>query len=177
MYKKALMTILTIFGLLMFTDTTYAQNCTDYINSIDATNLQGYTIHVPSGITTKAILSQEINSQNTFFGQPIYAVLKEDFKYNDVLIAPNDSTVIGSVVSFAKNGISNKKGKIQIKFTTIRTLYNNTIPISATITNIENFEILEDGTIKAKNKNEEVIMSANSEITLIFEQPITLGAH
>lgn len=129
-------------------------------------NPQGYVIHVPSGIIQEAVLASEINSQNAIIGQNINAVLIEDFKYKNHTIASAGSILQGSIVSNI-TATKNRDSQILIKFTTIRTPYNNLIPISATISTQDSTGIL---------KGKIILIPANEKINLYFDQPITLGA-
>ena len=230
MNKKVLFTISLICGLLGTNITSaLAQNNYVYTPQMpkESPNLQGYALYVPAGITINAVLSSEINSQNAIVGQTVNAVLIEDFIYNDTTIASAGSVIGGTVISNKKAGFGNRNGQTQIKFTTIRTPYNNIIPISATIATNDLTGVLKGGTAKdsaieyAKNaaigagsgavlgtamgalssgsvgkgaiygtalgagmglikgvseKGEDVVIPSNSQINILFEQPITMGA-
>lgn len=190
-------------------------------------NLQGYALFVPAGVTCNAVLSQAINSKSAVVGQSVTAILMEDFTYNGSLIASSGSTIIGSIVQTRKAGFANRDAQIQIRFTTIRTPYNNIIPISAVIATSDSTGVLKAGTAKdaakeyakdtiigagagaalgtamgalssgsvgkgaiygtalgagigvikgAANKGDDIVIPANSQINLLFDQPITLGA-
>lgn len=111
-------------------------------------NLQGYAIYVPAGITASAVLSTEINSQNAVVGSVVSAILVEDFIYNGTQIAGAGSVINGSIVSVKKAGYGNRNAQMQIRFTTIRTPYNNIIPISATVATSDLTGVLKGGTMK-----------------------------
>ena len=163
----------------------------------DSSTLQGYTLYVPTGARVSAVLSQEINSKTATVGQNISAILTEDFKYNGQLIAPSGSVILGSVVSKRKSAIG-ENAQMQIRFTTIRTPYNNLIPINAIIATSDSTGILrgastkdsakenaKDSTVKGESgvvkavavKGKDIKIASNSQINIIFDQPITLGAH
>lgn len=135
-------------------------------------NLKGYVLYVPIGTTANAVLSQNVNSKSIVSGAVVNAILIEDFKYNGNLIASSGSVVQGNIVKAKKANLNAKYAQIQIRFTSIRTPYNNVIPISAIIltsdkSGIIKSEIEEGGGIK---------LSANTKIKIYFDQPITLGA-
>ena len=205
----------------------FAEN-SSYLNNENKETLQGYALFVPAGITCNAVLSQEINSLNAVAGQTISAILMEDFLYNDSVIATEGSIINGTIISNRKAGYGNKNARMQIRFTTIRTPYNNIIPISAVIVTSDSSGILKGGStmdsIKdytksvvkgagsgavvgtvvgavSKNKSvgegalygviagatigvidgiiekgENILIPANSQISLYFDQPITLSA-
>jgi len=222
----------TLTGLLLISQNAFASANFQYANPSYSTNanhsLQGYALYVPSGSKVSAVLSQEINSNTATVGQNISAILTEDFTYNGQLIASSGSVISGSVVSNIKSGLGGKNAQTQIRFTTIRTPYNNVIPISAVIATNDFTGILKGGTAKdtakeyAKDsvigagagavlgtamgplsggkagkgavygtaiggglgvakavatRGEDVKIPANSQINIMFEQPITLGAH
>ena len=196
-------------------------------------NLQGYALYVPAGTATNAILSQELNSSTASVGQTVSAILSEDFKYNGTVIAPAGSTISGTVTKNKKAGIANRNAEMEVRFTTIRTPYNNVIPVSAVISTNDLSGILKGGTKKdaakeyAKDavvgaglgavlgtamgamaggskgresgsvgrgaiygtalggglgvakavatKGENISIPSNSQINIVFDQPITLG--
>ena len=223
-FTMAFLSTLVLLGNFAFADTNYLYTPPQTQNN---SNLQGYAIYVPAGVSVSAVLSQEINSQSAVVGQVINAVLTEDFIYNGTLIADQGSVVQGSVVQIKKAGFGNRNAQMQIRFTTIRTPYNNIIPISATIMTNDSTGTLKGATAKdsakdyAKNtaigagsgavlgtamgalssgsvgkgavygtalgaglglikgaceKGENILIPANSQINLHFDQPITLGA-
>lgn len=227
MVKKTLTAIILslIFTLYpAYSATNYNYTSSDMKDS--SPNLQGYALFVPAGVTCSAILSNEINSLSAVVGQTINLVLPTDFKYNNKLIAPSGSTITGNIVQTNKAGYGNRNAKMQIKFTTIRTPYNNIIPINAVIATTDGTGILKGATTMdsakeyaknaavgtasgavagvvagairgdvgqgalygaaiggtmglvrgAANKGEEIKIPANSEINILFNQPITLTA-
>ena len=149
------MTAINVSGAMAASNYQYstAQPVYDVYNSQYAGgNLQGYALYVPAGTTCQAVLSQEINSQSATVGQVINAILTEDFTYNGTTIATAGSTISGTVVSNRKAGFGGKNAQMQIRFTTIRTPYNNVIPISAIIVTDDSTGILKGGTAKDATK-------------------------
>ncbi len=230
MVKKVLLiTLFLLLGSLCLEQSFAAPNyqVTNPNQNTNNANLQGYALFVPAGITTKAVLSQEINSNSAVVGQTINAILTNDFYYNNHLIAPEGSVLMGSVVQNQKAGFGNRNAKTAIKFTIIRTPYNNVIPISAVIMTNDSTGVLKGGTAKdsakeyakdtvigagsgavlgtamgalsggsvgrgavygtavgagmgiikrAADRGEDVVIPANCEINILFNQPITLTA-
>lgn len=219
-----LLSMSLMFVMAAFADTNYAYNT--YQNQTDS-NLKGYALYVPAGVTTSVVLSSEINSQSAVVGSVINAILPEDFIYNGKTIASSGSVIQGSVVQVKKAGFGNRNAQMQIRFTTIRTPYNNIIPISATIATNDMSGILKGATAKdsakeyvkdtvigagsgavlgtamgalssgsvgkgaiygtalgagmgvvkgAAEKGKNILIPANSQINIYFDQPITLGA-
>ncbi len=211
-----------LFSLNVIAEPNYKVN-----TPANQSNLQGYALFVPAGITTTAVLSQGINSNSLVTGQSVNAILTNDFYYNNTLIASAGSEILGTVVDNHKAGFGNRNAKTLIKFTTIRTPYNNIIPISAVIATSDSTGILKGGTTadsakeyaknavigagsgavlgtamgalsggsvgrgaiygtavgagigaikKVSDKGQDVIIPANSEVNILFNQPITLTA-
>ena len=73
-------------------------------------------------------------------------VLGKDFYYNNKLVAPAGSAVVGTVIEArpAKHGSLN--GKLSVRFTHINTTTGTQIPISAVIKTDDNTGVLEGGT-------------------------------
>ena len=229
MYKIFLTALITssLIGLnaLTFAQSNYTFTPQQVING--SSNLQGYAVYVPAGITVSAVLSSEINSQSAITGQQINAILMQDFIYNNTLIASAGSTLNGTIVLNKKAKFANRNAQIQVRFTTIQTPYNNIIPISGIIATNDSSGILKGASTKdsakkyAKNtvigagsmaaigtamgalsggsvgkgavygtaigaglgvmksvfdKGEVIVIPANSQIEILFDQPITLGA-
>ena len=108
--------------------------------------LQGSVVLVPSGTSVPAMLTTPLSSANMTVGQRVSMVLSSDFYYNNKLIAPLGSTVVGTVIeaSGAKHGSMN--GKLCVRFTQINTPYGNQIPISALIKTDDGTGVLMGGT-------------------------------
>lgn len=229
MFKNTLMLLLalSLFNTLgVFAQANY-QVSTPYGYDNSTSNLQGYALFVPAGVTTRAVLSQDINSNSAVVGQNINAILTQDFCYNNQLIASAGSVLMGNVVSNQKSGFGNRNAKTMVKFTAIRTPYNNIIPISAVIATTDSTGVLKGGSAKdsakeyakdtvigagsgavlgtalgavsggsvgkgaiygtaigagiglvkrTADKGEDVVIPSNSEINVLFNQPITITA-
>ena len=108
--------------------------------------LKGSVVMVPAGTSLPATLTNGISSATAVTGQTVSMVLSSDFYYNNKLIAPAGSTVIGSVieVSPAKHGSMN--GKLCVRFTQITTPVGVQIPISAVIKTEDSTGVLVGGT-------------------------------
>lgn len=223
--NKKFFTFFMMFSLLLG-GCTYALDYNAF-DSSKSQNLSGYVLFVPAGITTKVLLSQGINSQSAVVGQGVDAILTQDLRYNNTLIAAAGSVVSGYILQAKKAGFGDRNAQLMIKFTKITTPYNNTIPISAVISTSDSTGVLKGGTMKesaqeyAKNtaigagsgavlgtalgamaggsvgkgavygtalgaglglakgiatKGEDIVIPANSELEIVFNQPITLGA-
>ena len=130
--------------------------------------------YAPAGIVCDAVLSENINSFSTVVGQNVSVILLDDLKYKGKTIASSGSTIFGTVTQNKINGQGSDATKLRIRFTTIRTPYNNVIPVSAVVLTKD-----KTGYILAssdKNSSDSVILSANSKINLLFDQPITVTA-
>ena len=159
MNKKAISALL--LSTALFTPMTFAasnfkytapQNYYNQGYNNYAQNLQGYALYVPAGATCSVVLSGELNSSSAVVGQTVSAILTEDFTYNGNLIASSGSTVLGTVTLAKKSGFGGRNAQLQVRFTTIRTPYNNIIPISAVIATDDSTGILKGGTAKDSSK-------------------------
>ena len=198
-----IISVIVLFSQSVYAN-TYHQKTRPIADEAIENYLQSYTIFIPAGATVNAVLSQEINSNTAVVGQTISAILTEDFKYKNTLIATAGSIILGNIVYNKKAGIAGKSAQMQIRFTTIRTPYNNIIPVSAVIntedatgilkpettnkfskTDIKNAQTKKPNTsfsggiglAKAvATKGDNILIPSESIISLLFEQPITLGA-
>lgn len=129
--------------------------------------------YAPAGITCDAVLSENIHSSSAIIGQNVSAILIDDLKYKGKVIATSGSTILGTITQNKIAGKGSNTTKLRIRFTTIRTLYNNIIPISAIVLTDDKTGYLV--AVKEENDNN-VALSANSKINLLFDQPITVTA-
>ena len=108
--------------------------------------LRGSVITVPSGTTFSATLTSGISSADATVGQAVYMLLGSDFYFNNKLVAPAGSSVLGNVteVTHAKHGSIN--GKLAIRFSQIITPTGTQIPISAVIRTNDGTGVLVGGT-------------------------------
>jgi len=139
-----------------------------------ATSESNSYFYAPSGIVCDAVLSENIHSSSTIVGQNVSVILLDDLKYKDKVIASSGSTVSGTITQNKIAGKGSDATKLRIRFTTIRTPYNNVIPVSAIVkTNDKTGYITADF---SQNQTNNVVLSANSKINLLFDQPITVAA-
>ena len=106
----------------------------------------GNVIMVPSGMTFPVLLTTPLSSANTSAGQSVSMVLGSDFYYNNKLIAPAGSSVIGTVIEASKAKRGSMNGKLSVRFTQICTPYGMQIPISAVIKTEDSSGVLIGGT-------------------------------
>ena len=196
MYKKILNYI--FLTLLFIVQNAFAQN--DFGLSYNSTSSKNtpiepmsakYTLYVPTGAKISAVLSQDINSNTAIVGQTIAAVLTEDFVYKNNVIASSGSVILGSIVFNRRAGIVGKNAQMQIRYTAIRTPYNNIIPISAVMETNDKTGILKGSIKEGINANfggglalaktvatrgDNIYIPSNSRVNIVFDQPITLGA-
>lgn len=108
--------------------------------------LQGNVVMVPAGTSIPAMLTTPISSVNSTVGQNVSLALNSDFYYNNKLIAPVGSSVIGTVIEVSKAKHGSMNGKLCVRFTQILTPYGTQIPISAVIKTDDNTGVLIGGT-------------------------------
>lgn len=110
--------------------------------------LQGNVIMVPAGTAIPATLNVPLSSETAVTGQTVSMILNSDFYYNNKLVAPTGSTVIGTVVEASKAKHGSINGKLSVRFTQILTPYGTQIPISAVIKTDDSSGVLVGGTKK-----------------------------
>ena len=108
--------------------------------------LQGSVVMVPAGSVLPATLVTPISSSNAYVGQGVSLVLSNDFYYNNQLVAPVGSSVIGTVIEASKAKHGSMNGRLCIRFTQINTPYGTQIPISAVIKTDDASGVLLGGT-------------------------------
>ncbi len=189
MYKKLFISIL--FACLFFVQNSFADATSQ--NTLIGYSSQSDIIYIPAGATVDAVLLQDINSKTAIVGQTISAVITKDFIYQNKLISSSGSVMLGSIVFNRRAGIAGKAAQMQIRFTAIRTPYNNIIPISAIIATKDNSGMLKGDSVEndspadafggslgvakaVATKGNNIYIPTNSSIKLVFEQPITLRA-
>lgn len=108
--------------------------------------LKGRIVTVPAGVNLAAVVSTPISSEFLTIGQPVSVTLGSDFYYNNSLIAPAGSTVMGTAtqVTKAKHGTIN--GSLRLRFTEIITPYGARVPISASVKTDDGTGLLKGGT-------------------------------
>lgn len=108
--------------------------------------LKGSVAMVPAGTIVNAKLTSDLSSETAYLGQNVSMALGSDFYYDNKLIAPAGSIVIGSVIDVAKAKHGTLNGKLCVRFTQINTPYGTQIPISAVIKTDDNSGVLVGGT-------------------------------
>ena len=165
--KKISVVLFLIFCLL--------QGCTSFasVSKLLPKESNSY-FYAPAGIVCDAVLSENIHSSSAVVGQVVSVILIDDLKYNGKVIASSGSTILGTITQNKIAGMGSNATKLRIRFTTIRTPYNNVIPVSAVVMTKDRTGYI---TAQAKeNVENKIIMSANSKINLLFDQPITVTA-
>ena len=108
--------------------------------------LKGRVITVPAGAQFPAMVSTPISSEFLVMGQSVSLTLGSDFYYNNTLIAPAGSSVLGTVIQVSKAKHGSMNGTLNLRFTEITTPYGTRIPISARIKTSDGTGILRGGT-------------------------------
>lgn len=108
--------------------------------------LQGNVVMVPAGTSIPAMLTSPISSATLKTGENISILLNSDFYYNNKLIAPAGSNIVGTVIEASKAKRGSMNGKLSIRFTQIYTPYGTQIPISAVIKTDDSSGVLIGGT-------------------------------
>ena len=142
-------------SLLLFTllaiGTSYAESNYNFNESTQTqtykgTPLRGSVISVPAGSVVTAVTTSELSSDSLTKGQAVYVTLGSDFYFNNKLIAPMGSSVIGTVTELRSARHGSMNGKIKILFTQITTPQGIQIPIQGVIKTNDGTGVLVGGT-------------------------------
>ncbi len=170
----SILSILSIFSTMSFAagNFDYSNNQSSFGYDVNYgyqnSNLQGHAVYVPAGVTCQGVLSQQISSESAIVGQSVSVILKNDFVYNNQVIAPVGSTIYGSIVSNQKAGLGNRNAKTLVRFTTISTPYGNTIPVNAIIATTDLSGMLKGGAAmdSAKEYAKDTVVGAGAGAVL-----------
>ena len=123
------------------------------------------TVTVPAGYLLPVTTKDTVDVNNMAVADRFYTVLKNDFFYNNQLIAPEGSNIIGTIVKITQP-TATKKAEFFVKFTGIVTPEGQNIPISAIFKTDDNSGIL-------YSNNYDFGINQNSTRNIIIMQPIT----
>lgn len=123
------------------------------------------TVTVPVGYILPVSTRDSIDVNTMAVADRFYTVLKNDFYYNNKLIAPEGSNIIGTIVKITQpKGM--QKAEFFVKFTSIITPEGQNIPISAIFKTEDN-----TGVLYSNGCNFDI--QQNSTKDIIIMQPIT----
>ncbi|MDX2084338.1 MAG: hypothetical protein SFZ03_02995 [Candidatus Melainabacteria bacterium] len=95
--------------------------------------LRGRVSTVPKGTNLLVKLDQPVSSFSNHLGDPITGTLENDVFLNDAVAIPAGSEVVGQVTAVSPSGRMGKHGEVEVRFFSIKTPDNNSIPIRAHI--------------------------------------------
>ncbi len=124
----------------------YQQNYYNMPSVAGNKTLKGSVVTVPAGQSFNAVVTTPLSSANLTLGQTVNIALGSDFYYNNNLIAPAGSSVVGQVLEVSKAKRGSMNGKLMLRFTQIVTPYGLQVPISAVIKTNDNTGRLVGGT-------------------------------
>ncbi len=146
---------------------------------------KGDVVYIKAGAKAKANTSQSIGTKTNNVADSVSATLSEDFTYNGKVIAKQGSVLDGTIIKCQKGSHNYNNGFMQIKFTSIKTTDGFIIPISAIVETIDkqgNIEIDDafvtylSNSLISSTFGADFTIPANTNITIIFNQAVTLGA-
>lgn len=178
--KYSFLSLLTLFSLSSLSalaSQTYQPYQTLNPYGTSQQSLEKSILTVPAGECIPASTNAEINTHFLILGQSVSLLLAQDYYYNNKLVAPVGSSINGTVIQ-VKNKKTDKEPSVQLKFTNIISPYGPVIPISAQVkTHDETGIIKTDSKIEAitSNKDGDIVIPANSNLTLELMQPITIN--
>lgn len=110
--------------------------------------LKGTVTTVPVGTTFEVITNSEINSQRNHVGEFFSATLNQPVLIGNDIIVPAGSEVFGQITYSEDAGKIGKNANMEIKFTAIKPLNGNKIPMIGKILTKDGSGILKGGTAK-----------------------------
>ena len=162
-----------ILSLLIFTflciSTAYAGGNYNFNESTQpqtykGTPLRGSVVSVPAGSVVSVVTTSELSSETLTKGQAVYVALGSDFYYNNQLIAPMGSTVVGTVTELRSARHGSMNGRVKILFTQITTPQGIQIPIQGVIKTNDGTGVLVGGTKMDVTKEYAKDLAAGSAI-------------
>jgi len=96
-------------------------NYNNYNYTQPVSQLKGSVSQVGKGKTLKAFIQTSVSTADSANGDPIVAVLSENWVENGLLIAEAGSVISGKITSVDSAGHWSKDGKLQIEFNTMET--------------------------------------------------------
>jgi len=128
-------------------------NCnTNYVDVDTYTSaplpLKGTISTVPVGTAFQVITNENINTKRNTVGEIFTTRLNHPISVDGNIIIPAGSEVIGQITYVEDAGRVSKNAKMEVKFTSIKPLYGNRIPIVGKALTKDNTGILKGGTIK-----------------------------
>ncbi len=110
--------------------------------------LKGRITTVPVGTAFQVITDDSLNSKRSMVGEIFKATLNQPISVNGDIIIPAGSEVIGQITYLQEAGRIGKNAKMEIKFTSIKPLYGNKVPIIAKVLTEDNTGIIKGGSLK-----------------------------
>lgn len=104
--------------------------------------LKGHIITVAKGTVIQTYLQTPINTATANIGDKIVAVLVNDLVYNKHVIAPQGSTLTGTLTKAQKASYGSRNGRVIIDFNTLTTPEGKTFKVS---TEAVDFSVTNDG--------------------------------
>ena len=141
-------------------------------------SLEHVVLTIPAGESIPAATNLETNTHFLIPGQGVSFMLAQDYYYNNKLVAPVGSSINGTVIQVKRISATEKEPMVQFKFTNIISPYGQIIPISAMVKTKDKTGIIKaNSEIEAVtiNKDGDIVIPANSSITLELAQPVTIN--
>ncbi|MCX6089366.1 MAG: hypothetical protein NTX88_03130 [Candidatus Atribacteria bacterium] len=97
---------------------------------VDPNKTRAFQVTIPAHTLVKVTIQTELNSEKNNVGDPVPYSLTEDFKFNDVLIAPAGTSGEGKISSIRRLGNFGKPGRIRIDFGSFYSIDGTPIPLT-----------------------------------------------
>ncbi|MDR1167415.1 MAG: hypothetical protein LBK53_00800 [Heliobacteriaceae bacterium] len=126
--------------------------------------LKGSAVVVPAGQVFQAITTMPVSSETLTLGQTVTLALPNSFAFGGSTIAPEGSTITGTVLEVVKAKHGSMNGRLLIRFNKIVTPDGTQIPISAVIRTTDDSGLLVGGTSIeiAKDYTKDIVAGAGA---------------
>lgn len=147
-------------------NTDYDKPLPDFNSSTDSYSVDSYSkdplkgriTTVPVGTAFQVITDAALNSKRSQVGEIFTATLNQPISVNGDIVIPAGSEITGQITYLQDAGRAGKNAKMEIKFTGIKPLYGNKVPITGKVLTQDNSGILKGGSLK-----DQLVESAKAE--------------
>ena len=124
------------------------QSYSPYMNNYNSPVLKGAVTTVPVKTAFEIITNSEINTKKNHVGEIFTATLNQPIVVGGDIVIPAGSEVFGQVTYSEDAGRVGRNAIMEIKFTGVKTLNGNKIPMMGKIVTKDNTGVLRGGSVK-----------------------------
>ena len=127
--------------------------------------LRGGVVQLSAGTKMQVYLQNAINTSTAAVGDKVIAVLMQDLKYNNTVVAPQGSLVYGTLAKARNASYGSRSGRVVIHFNQIATPDNRLYDIS---TEEIDFSVANEGKLEESAKNAATSAAVGALVGLLF---------